>query len=227
MQMLNLLPDPVGFLKVIRRNTGRRHDTVVYVEVPNAEYQFDDPIKWNVFFEHSSLFHASSLRRACRVAGFRVMQCRSVYESGQYVYVDAVPDPSPVDGEAAVNEHVSPAFLEKVADFSRRYVEAENHWHGRIRDLAKDGKRVVGWGAGGRGVFFFNTVKAESFIPYVVDVNPKRQQAYLPGTGQKIVPPDFLLGYKPDVIVVTHSTYCNEISGQVRGMGLQSEVVSI
>lgn len=227
MQMFNLLPDPLGFLKMIRRNIGTRRDTVVYLEIPNAEYQYDGPIKWNIFFEYSSLFHAASLRRAFDVAGFRVTQCRSCYEGDQYLYADALPNPDHGHSEAAANERVSPAFLEKITTFSSRYKEAETIWRGRIRDLEKAGKRVVGWGAGGRGVFFFNAVKAESFIPYVVDINPNRQQAYLPGTGQKIVPPDFLLSYKPDVIVVTHSTYLNEITSQVRGMGLQSEVISI
>jgi hypothetical protein len=227
MQMFNLLPDPLGFLKMIRRNIGTRHDTVVYLEIPNAEYQYDGPIKWNVFFEYSSLFHAASLRRAFVAAGFKVIGCRPFYEGDQYLYVDAVPDPDRGNLDAAANEHVSSAFLEKIASFSSRYREAEATWQGRIRDLEKAGKKVVGWGAGGRGVFFFNAVKAETFIPFVVDINPNRQHAYLPGTGQKIVPPEFLLSYKPDVIVVTHSTYVNEITSQVRAMGLQSEIISI
>ena len=76
-------------------------------------------------------------------------------------------------------------------------------------------------------MFFFNVMKAGTFIPFVVDINPNRQRMYLPGTGQKIVPPEFLLTYKPDVIVVTHSTYVGEITRQVLEMGLQSEIVSI
>lgn len=227
MQMFNLLPDPLGFLKVIRRNIGTRHDTVVYLEVPNVEYQYDGPIKWGVFFEHASLFHAPSLRRAFVAAGFKVIQCRPCYAGDQYLYVDAVPDPDYGSREAVANGHVSAAFLGKIASFSSRYREAEAAWQSRIRDLEKAGKKVVGWGAGGRGVFFFNAMKVESFIPFVVDINPKRQHAYLPGTGQKIVPPEFLLSYKPDVIVVTHSTFVDEITSHVREMGLQSEIISI
>jgi SAM-dependent methyltransferase len=227
MQMFNLLPDPLGFLKLIRRNIGTRRNTVMYLEIPNAEYQYDGPIKWNVFFEYASLFHAVSLKRAFVAAGFKVLECRSFYEGNQYLYVDAVPDSDPGDGKAAGTEGVSPAFLEQIANFSRRYKEAEVAWKERIHSLERAGKKVVGWGAGGRGVFFFNAVKADAFIPYVVDINPNRQHAYLPGTGQKIVPPEFLLSYKPDVIVVTHSTYVGEITRQVREMGLQSEIVSI
>jgi SAM-dependent methyltransferase len=227
MQMFNLLPDPLGFLKMIRRNLGTRHDTIVYLEVHNAEYQYDGPFKWNMFFEHSSMFHAASLRRAFVAAGFKVIECRPCYEGDQYLYVDAVPDPDCENREAAANEHVSSIFLEKIASFYSRYREAEAAWQSRIRDLEKAGKKVVGWGAGGRGVFFFNAMKVETFIPFVVDINPKRQHAYLPGTGQKIVPPEFLLSYKPDVIVVTHSTFVDEIRSQVREMGLQSEVISI
>ena len=227
MQMFNLLPDPLGFLKMIRRNIGTRHDTVVYLEIPNAEYQYDGLIKWNIFFEYSSLFHATSLRRAFVAAGFRVMECRAFYEGDQYLYVDAVPDPDPGNVNTAENERVSSAFLKNISNFSGRYKEAEAIWQKKIQDMEKAGKKVVGWGAGGRGMFFFNVMKAGAFIPFVVDINPNRQRMYLPGTGQKIVPPEFLLTYKPDVIVVTHSTYVGEITRQVREMGLQSEIVSI
>jgi SAM-dependent methyltransferase len=226
MQMFNLLPDPIRFLRMIRRNIGSRRNTMVYLEVPNAEYQYDGAIKWSVFFEHASLFHAASLRRACIVAGFTVRECRPCYKDDQYLYVDAEPDPY-CRNRPGPSETVSPEFLEKVAHFASRYKNAETHWKRKLQDLEMAGNKVVGWGAGGRGVFFFNVMKAGAFIPFVVDINPSRQHAYLPGTGQKIVPPEFLLSYKPDVILVTHSTYVKEITNQVRNMGLQAEILAI
>lgn len=227
LQVFCLLPDPLGFLQMLRRNIGSRHNTVVYIEVPNAEYQYDGPIKWNVFFEHASIFHKTSLARVFSKAGFLVRDCRPCYEDDQYLYIDAVPDPDYRGDNSRQEYTVSREFLEKIQQFSNRYAKAEELWRNRLMDLERSGKKVVGWGAGGRGVFFFNALKAGSFIPFVVDINPNRQHAFLPGTGQKIVPPEFLLSYKPDAVVVTHSTYVKEITNQVRSMGLQAEILVI
>ncbi len=226
MQMFNLLPDPLGFLKMIRRNIGSRCNTIVYLEVPNAEYQYDGPIKWNVFYEYASLFHANSLKRVFVKAGFKILECRPCYEDDQYLYVDAEPN-SDSGSESSCGESVDSAFLNKVSSFSSRYREAESVWRAKLRDMEAAGKKIVGWGAGGRGVFFFNALKAGNVIPFVVDINPNRQHKFLPGTGQEIVPPEFLLSYKPDVVVVTHSTYVKEITNHVRSMGLQAEILSI
>lgn len=68
---------------MLRRNIGSRYKTVVYVEVPNAEYQYDGPIKWNVFFEYASVFHTTSLKRTFSRAGFLVRDCRPCYVDDQ------------------------------------------------------------------------------------------------------------------------------------------------
>lgn len=225
-QMFCLISNPLEFLKMVRRNIGTHEKTALYFEVPNAEYQYDGPIQWNVFFEHASVFHSTSLRRTFARAGFLVRDCHPCYADDQYLYVDAVPGPAHM--EASTREDVvSDKFLEKVFSFSLRYSEAEATWRTNIEKLKRSGKKVVGWGAGGRGVFFMNRFDIKELVPFVVDINPNRQNNYLPGTGQKIVSPEFLLSYKPDVILVTHSTYVKEITNQVREMGLQSEILPI
>ena len=38
-------------------------------------------------------------------------------------------------------------------------------------------------------------------IEYIVDINPRKQDMYIPGTGQLIVPPEFPQEYQPDVVL--------------------------
>jgi len=225
-QMFCLISDPLGFLKMVRRNIGENHDTAVYFEVPSAEYQYDGPIQWNVFFEHASVFHETSLRRIFANAGFIVRDCQPCYVDDQYIYVDAVPDPECYERESR-EPPADPLFLEKIRSFSERYGNAVVYWQQKLKELAEAGTRVAGWGAGGRGVFFMNMFDTRNLIPCIVDINPKRQGAYLAGTGQKIVAPEYLCDYQPDVILVTHSTYVEEITSHIEKMGLKSKVLAI
>jgi SAM-dependent methyltransferase len=225
-QMFHSLPNPMEFLKMVRRIIGTRHNTTVYFEVPNAEYQYDGPIKWNFFFECASQFHTTSLSRTFARAGFLVRDCQPCYENNQYLYIDAVPDPAH-SGDSDREYVVSENFLNKIATFSSRYSEAEATWRKQIQDLGRSGEKVVGWGGGGRAGVFLNIFDARTLIPFVVDINPNRQNGYLPGTGQKMVPPEFLLIYKPDVVLITNPTYVTEIKNQVKSMGLKCEFLSL
>ena len=62
---------------------------------------------------------------------------------------------------------------------------------------------------------------------YAVDVNPRRNGTYIAGTGQQIVTPDFLAGYRPDVVVVMSPVYRDEIRADLGGLGLAPELVMV
>ena len=49
--------------------------------------------------------------------------------------------------------------------------------------MAGDGKRVVVWGEGSKGVTLLNAVGHKETIQYVVDLNTNKQGKYIPGTG--------------------------------------------
>jgi hypothetical protein len=70
------------------------------------------------------------------------------------------------------------------------YKNAKCFW--RLREMnplgqcGNKGKRVVILGAGARGVALLNILK-DPRIEYAVDINPLKQDKYVPGTEQKIV----------------------------------------
>ena len=47
------------------------------------------------------------------------------------------------------------------------------------------------------------------------------------GTGQKIVAPEFLKDYKPDVVIVMNGIYCDEIGKDLKKLGLDPEIVAL
>ena len=64
-------------------------------------------------------------------------------------------------------------------------------------------------------------------IEYVVDINPHRQGSYMAGTGQKIVSPEFLKDYRPDIVIVMNPIYSEEITKQLKSMRLEPEILTV
>ncbi len=68
-------------------------------------------------------------------------------------------------------------------------------------------------------------LKMQEGIEYVVDINPKKQGNYIAGTGQKIVPPEFLRYYHPDLVIVMNPIYKSEIQQMIKEIGITTETL--
>jgi hypothetical protein len=76
-------------------------------------------------------------------------------------------------------------------------------------------------------VAFLTTLGINEEIGYVVDINPFKHGTYMAGTGHEIVPPDFLQGYRPDVVIVMNPVYRDEIRQSCADMGLAPVILSV
>ena len=74
---------------------------------------------------------------------------------------------------------------------------------------------------------FLTTLKIQEEIEYAVDVNPHKHGTYMAGTGQKIIAPELLREYNPDVVIVMNPIYCNEIRQDLNKMGLTAELMPV
>jgi hypothetical protein len=82
------------------------------------------------------------------------------------------------------------------------------------------------WGAGSRGVTLLNILK-DRRIEYAVDINPQKQGKYVPGTGQKIVNPKFLLKNHPDYTILANPAYEEEIRQIMKNFEITPKFISI
>ncbi len=122
-------------------------------------------------------------------------------------------------------------FLDKVITSPMSVTEAFNFEFEKIKatsaqkinQLKADQKRTIAWGAGARGVSFFNIFDLAEEVPFIIDINEKRQGKFLPGSGQKIVAPDLLTSYDPDLVIITNPTYADEIMAHTRSLGVDPE----
>lgn len=221
---LHYLPDPVGFLRLL----GRAAETV-YVEVPNAAHVFASGVPWIVFYEHVGYFGAPALRQACARAGLCVTEAAPCYAEGQYLYALAASVDDTLHAGAAepLPEQDAPEIA-ALADAARAFAAAYASRIAAARDAlaAHAGRRVVLWGAAGRGATFLAHCDPEATrVQAVTDSNPARHGSFVPGTGHPIVAPEALTALAPDVLVLTNNTYAAEITAQARALGLSADVL--
>jgi hypothetical protein len=112
-----------------------------------------------------------------------------------------------------------------VSAFAEAYRRKVGTWQRDLEGMARTGQRAVVWGAGSKGVTFLNTLGPYSSIEYVVDINPHKEGMCVAGTGQRIVSPEFLPTYRPDVVIVMNPLYTDEIDASLERRGLSAELV--
>jgi hypothetical protein len=175
---------------------------------------------WTIIYEHCSYFSREPMVNLFTRCGFTV---RSVQESldGQFLGIEAVP--APAGGSEAPAVAYATGLVHQMSLLADRFDGKIMDWRQQLHSLLAGGKRVVGWGAGARAVSFLNTLGITDQVPYIVDINPRKSGYYMAGTAQRIVPPEFLVKYRPDVVIIMNNMYHHEVAGQVRMLGLDVE----
>jgi trans-aconitate methyltransferase len=218
--VLEHVPDPHGFVSELAAGAKRSTACRVLVEVPNALYTLRDLGIWDLIYEHCSYFSAPSLTRLCERAGLRVDRAEAVY-GNQFLCVEGtVGDPA----ATAVRDEDVREVRQLAAQFRDEYARKVDHWARRLQELAAAGKSVALWGAGSKGITFVNTVPGGSSLACLVDLNPRKQGRFVPGTGQPVVSPEALAAIKPDLIVVMNPLYREEVAGRAAEIGLSCPI---
>jgi SAM-dependent methyltransferase len=224
--VLEHLQDPAAMLKTIRRAAAR--EAAVYVEVPDVMWILRHLAFWDLFYEHCSYFSPPALRRLFAENGFAVTEVAEL-AGGQYLGVEAVPiGAGGAAAESGGEIGADGAGVRETAGSVARFVEGVagrlEAVRGDIEALQARGRRAVVWGAGAKGVTFLNRLDiGPEAMPYVVDINPRKQGMYVPGTGQEIVSPEAARAFGADVVLVMNPNYDAEIRAMAREAGISAE----
>jgi hypothetical protein len=215
------------FIKTVRRSIGNRLETTVFFQIPEATRIIRDCAFEDVYYEHCSYFTPGSLARLFRRCGFEVIDLATEYDD-QYLTIEARPAATDVGtGEPHPAENDLDSLRQFVSEFPQKFEAKRRSWENRLAEYSAQKKKVVLWGSGSKGVSFLTTLKVPQELEYVVDINPYRNGYYMSGTGHKIVGPDFLQKYRPDVVIVMNEIYCDEIRGLLHEKGLEPEIVAL
>jgi trans-aconitate methyltransferase len=212
-----------AFMRTLRDSIGDRHQTIVFFQVPEVLRILRQIAFWDIYYEHCSYFSRCSLTALCQQAGFDVIETWNDYE-GQYLMAAA----KPANGRGP---HETDDNIEQI----KRYVDffASNYncrletWKQYLDKIHRSKEKVVLWGSGSKAVAFLTTLNVRSQIKYVVDINPYRWGTFIAGSGQEIVPPEFLQRYKPDTVIVVNPIYQQEIRKSLTSMGLKASLTTL
>ncbi len=214
------IPDLLGFTRALRGLLA--DDGWLSIEVHHALNlvqlgQFD-----TIYHEHFQYYTVLSAQRALATAGLTVVDVELLPTHGGSIRVWARPDGAGEPGprvaevlatEAAAGLHEVDGYLEleprtrKVRQDLLRY----------LLDAAAAGKRVVGYGAPGKGNTLLNYCGIRTdLLEYTVDRNPYKHGRFTPGTRIPILDPQQLEKDQPDVVVVLPWNLEAEITAQLQ-----------
>lgn len=199
------ISDPVDFLKSIRRAIRNFPYARLFFETPCLEWILRNRVVWDFFYEHCSLFTASSLRKAFELSGFNVRKIEHVFE-GQYLWLEA---DSFSDGDK-LSAYSYDETVQLALNYQREENDLFNNWLSKIKRFADKGKTAI-WGAGAKGVTFVNLFDNDrSLIDCVVDINPNKQGGFIPGSGHPIVGISGLLERDVKSVILMNPNYREE-----------------
>lgn len=211
------LNDFVAGMKILLKPGG-----VITLEFPHlvrlmAENQFD-----TIYHEHFSYFSWLTVREVFAAHGLRLFDVEEIPTHGGSLRIygchadDTAKTETPVARELAAREEQAGlrdlaayrAFTAQVEETKRKLLEF-------LIDAKRNGKKVVGYGAPGKGNTLLNYCGIRTdFIEFTVDRNPYKQGKHLPGTRIPILPPERLRDARPDFVLILPWNFKDEIMQQ-------------
>ncbi len=157
---LEHIPDTAQFVKTVRRSIGD-NDSIVFFQIPNADYVLGDLAFWDVYYEHCSYFTRGSLAHLFHNAGFDVKELWTDYDD-QYLMIEARPchrEARPRhDGNGQAPANDVEQTLQDVAKFEKDVQQLRVEWQERLEGFRHNGRSVTLWGGGSKGVAFLTTL---------------------------------------------------------------------
>ena len=197
---------------------------VVSIEFPHlaaliADNQFD-----TIYHEHFSYFSfltARAVLRGARPRGLRRRRASPPTAGSLRVYAQrrsgARQPESPRVAEMAERERAL-GFdrIEGYGAFASRVTETKWRLLEFLIECRRDGKRVAGYGAPGKGNTLLNYCGIRTdLLEFTVDRNPYKQGQFLPGTHIPIRHPEALEQARPDFILILPWNLKEEIVAQL------------
>jgi SAM-dependent methyltransferase len=215
--VLEHLDEPLDVLRTIREGLGPSGGAL-YVEVPDARYVLTEEGMWDLIYPHVTYFGPVALKHLLARAGFGSIRCRRAFGE-QFLSAIALPA---ADDDSLVIDAVAVADARAAAHrFAERFEQMTAGW----RALLDKGDRTALWGAGAKGVTFLNALASGGGIDAVVDINPRKQGRFLPGTGHQVIEPEALRAFQPERVILMNPMYQAEVGRALAELDVRAEVV--
>jgi SAM-dependent methyltransferase len=181
--MIEHVADPVDLFRTARQVMRDSTDGRLFIETRDVEWALRSGSICDFVYEACSYFNRDSIASVLAAAGMQVTHTRQLF-GGQYLLAEAAGSSTDLSGSFSPGE--MPALCE---GFARRAPSIVHGSREYVSDLARKGPVAI-WGAATKGMTFANIVDpTATLIRCAIDLNPRKQNAFLPGTGHPILPP--------------------------------------
>lgn len=173
-----------------------------------------------VYHEHISYWALGPMMRLFQDNGMQVVDAeRLPLHHGQLrVTVQRPGEAAPTRRVAEILEMERNLGIDQFQTYTRFAEKTQgikNAVRQTLRDLATQGKRVVGYGAPAKGNTLLSFLElGPSLIPYIADRSALKQGRYTPGTHIPVVAPSRLLEDQPDYVLVLAWNFLEEVMEQ-------------
>lgn len=212
--------DFVGGMKILLAPGG-----TITIEFPHLvtlmrHNQFD-----TIYHEHYSYLSFGAVERIFAHHGLTLFDVDELPTHGGSlrIYAKHNDDPRPLTPRVMAMRHKESEFglfdVETYAGFAEQVRETKRRLLEFLIEAKREGKRIVGYGAPGKGNTLLNYCGIRTdFIDYTVDRNPHKQGNYLPGSRIPICSPDRIMEDQPDYVLILPWNLRDEISRQMSGI---------
>ncbi len=215
------LNDFVAGLKIALAPRG-----VLTMEWPHVLRLIDENQFDTIYHEHFSYFSLLTTRTILARHGLALFDVEELPTHGGSLRVYAChagdtarPVGSAVGRLLAREEAFGLARPERYLAFSAQVEETKRALLDLLIRLRRQGKRIAGYGAPGKGNTLLNYCGIRTdFLEFTVDRNPYKQGLFLPGTHVPILAPEEIARRRPDYLLVLPWNFRDEIIAQMAGI---------
>jgi hypothetical protein len=212
------LNDFVGGIRLLLKPQG-----VATLEFPHlmkmmAENQYD-----TIYHEHFSYFSFIAVEKIFAAHDLTLFDVDELPTHGGSIRIYACrkEDATRPVGDRIVelrDRELSAGFdrMETYSTFGEKVKESKRSLLEFLIQAKRSGKRVVGYGAPGKGNTLLNYCGIRTdFLDFTVDRNPYKQGKFLPGTHIPIFAPEKIIETKPDYVLILPWNFKDEIVRQM------------
>jgi hypothetical protein len=208
----------VGGLPIILKPKG----TVTF-EFPHLMQLFENNQFDTIYHEHFSYFSLIAVEAIFARHGLTIFDVEELWTHGGSLRIYAR---HAADESRPLTERLV-ALRAREEESGYRKIETYTRFEDRVRetkrkilevliDVKRRGKRIVGYGAPGKGNTLLNYCSIRTdFIDFTVDRNPYKHGRFLPGTHIPILSPERLDEVKPDYVFILPWNLKDEIMAQL------------
>ncbi|WP_293575230.1 class I SAM-dependent methyltransferase [Phaeobacter sp.] len=206
--VLEHIPQPHKFLSMLAQVFGAAD---IYIEVPNLDWILQNNTFFDITYEHVNYFSQHAL---AALFDQSVKTAELCFDE-QYQFVIASLSDLGSQFPTAYD-----AKLWRDLSFDQLFPQLETQIDSLTAAVGENGRCFL-WGAATKGcMFLLHADRLRSIgrhVPYAIDINPKKQGRWLPGSKIAIRAPEaFFEDAQPgDVLAIANPAYQNEITAQL------------